>query len=449
MRELPLSATEKSVDGGGDPIGSSICGPVGPNIMGQNVMEPYSKEVWKGKRVQIGAGASYTGSDAYSKNIDPFPTWASYTWKDSLDGFKNPHWKRQVARGENATTNMTATAKVLEVKEGHLQCIGNFNVGEPPNRRFKGVFTGLYGITPSTTLDTDGVPSGSADNDAVGDWYGKVRDRMSTFKGSVFAAESNQARRMMHDRASRMLTQIPYFQNRLRKRWLRSRTKRGKLKTLANSWLELQFGWLPLVSDIEDAYKVLHNPTPMFRMAKGEGVHFSVESKNSSTGGGNQMRYRTEQRRTTRYYVKYYGSIQARADPSGSRLLDWGLGTREFLPTIWEVIPWSFAVDYFTNIGEIITAVSYANVKVRWAARTIEIERVSDTRAFYDSPLGNFPYFQMQISIPSQFTLTAKKVLRSRIEDIPIPELSFRLPDWKKTLNLAALAVQNRLRLSY
>jgi hypothetical protein len=417
-------------------------------------MEPYSKVNLRSNRAKTWAAAQAVGPGAWQADVNPLPPYLYTTWTDYVDGFKNPLWKLQVIRGEGATTDFVATERVVKVEEGAFQVRYSWVPGAPEDARLKSAIVMgplLAHMNIDLPMGVNGIHVGTADNDAAGDWYKKVRNRMSTFKGLTFAAESLEAKRMIFDRSTKMLTKIPIFQNLLRKRWVRSRTKRGKLRTLSNSWLELQYGWAPLVSDLEDANKVLQNPTPQYKYVKGEGNARSIEENSSDEGGQNDVFWDLTKRLSSRYYIKYYGVIQARADPSGSRLQDWGLTTREFLPTLWEVIPWSFAVDYFTNVSDIINAVSYASVGVRWVSRAQIWERTCTRRYVCRStPPSYLPVYNVDFNIPSSVIVTSRKVVRTaKIGDIPIPSLQFQLPNWKQTLNLAALAVSRRLRLAY
>jgi len=62
--------------------------------------------------------------------------------------------------------------------------------------------------------------------------------------------------------------------------------------------------------------------------------------------------------RTWRYTV--YGRLRATAElparGSAERLRQvLGFNLEEFVPTIWEIIPFSFVVDYFANVGEMLS----------------------------------------------------------------------------------------------
>jgi hypothetical protein len=147
----------------------------------------------------------------------------------------------------------------------------------------------------------------------------------------------------------------------------------------------------------------------------------------------------------------YSGVIRCRdATQVGSLRRDFGLTVREFLPTAWEVLPWSFAIDYFTNVSEIVDAVSYRDVEIVWAKKTVRRERSrrSSPGAVYAfNNLGSS--FKLLTNIPSKWYEKDIRTDRTAISTVEIPPLRFELPGLKQTINLAALAVSRRLRLAY
>jgi len=414
----------------------------------REMTEIYEKVTEKTFRNLNPQASNTVGINAW-ETAEPFPTYTNVPYEDRLTGKKNPHHRTQIIWGRNATTAMNATETTFDhVEHGRFTVKGYSTAAMLPTQRAKTIIVGSSSIPSTQITDHVSFYTGNAANMAAGTWYKKVRNAMSGFKGSVFTAESRQAKRMMCDRANRMLSMIPPFQRRLRKSWVKSRTKRGKLKTLSNSWLELQFGWLPLASDIEDLYKVLQNPRGEFKFIKAYGVDGDVTPITYGTNGTGYAR--CELRTWYSYWAQtmYHGKVRTRDTPAGSRLLDFGLGVREFLPTLWEVIPWSFAIDYFTNISEIVDAISYRTVEVHWVNRTDTLTRTWKRHGTY-SVQSNLYSPTILENVPMKLEVTRKSVGRIVQVDVPVPTLTFQIPNLKQFVNLAALAVSRRLRLAY
>jgi hypothetical protein len=78
---------------------------------------------------------------------------------------------------------------------------------------------------------------------------------------------------------------------------------------------------------------------------------------------------RTEVKESTTY--RYRGDVVARAATTfQDRLARWGFTPSEFIPTAWEILPWSFLFDYFVSVGDFIDA-SFADTSaLKWVSQT-------------------------------------------------------------------------------
>jgi hypothetical protein len=188
----------------------------------------------------------------------------------------------------------------------------------------------------------------------------------SDFNLSVFLGEGHQALKLIADSATRIAKAL-------------AKTKRGDLvgaarelvngtgreirrhrnfkdfgrksaKSTSNSWLELQYGWLPLLKDTHEAAQMLAHAThapfqTTFRVSK------TREKKETRTGGGStplDRRYYWSMRTTQRVRL----SVIVREKPSAFYAL--GLQNPELVA--WELLPFSFVVDWFIPIGQYLEA---------------------------------------------------------------------------------------------
>lgn len=88
---------------------------------------------------------------------------------------------------------------------------------------------------------------------------------------------------------------------------------------------------------------------------------------------------------------------------------DWhtrmGLTIQEFVPTVWELIPYSFVVDYFTNIGDVVNYAYSANLN--WVYKSASFRQLTqivksqklDIVAMAQTP-GNLRFWEYR-SVPS------------------------------------------------
>jgi len=136
-------------------------------------------------------------------------------------------------------------------------------------------------------------------------------------------------------------------------------------KSLANNWLALQYGWKPLLSDIEGAMRSLGNA----KMNSALGSTFvaqvtgSASAKHVSDSNGPVAFYptvgphavqSTEVTETrTRYGIRYKIT-----DPTVAFLQQTGFTNP--LNLAWEILPFSFVVDWFLPIGPFLESLSYS-----------------------------------------------------------------------------------------
>jgi hypothetical protein len=144
---------------------------------------------------------------------------------------------------------------------------------------------------------------------------------------------------------------------RLKKAWQQNKKATAALKQAGGKWLSWSFGWGPLVSTISDAMAATAADFPKVK------VH-AVQREFRD-------RYFVEQRsNTTRFVQSTKGkqSIKIGYDVQVENPNTWLLGRLDLLNPgvwIWEAIPFSFFVDYFININDMIHNLdSFSGLKV-------------------------------------------------------------------------------------
>lgn len=163
------------------------------------------------------------------------------------------------------------------------------------------------------------------------------------------------------------------------------------IEVVGRSYLEWAFGVAPLIEDTRkiaeaaarwNAEKAgdLPRPTRQFLSAKADGkpVVSNVTTPGLVVSPLGYLGYtkvvRQEQKVGCRYQVKLQHSLQA---PFGSidrlnQLL--GFDPMRWVPTLYEALPWSWLVDYFLNIGDILDAGFTDTRHVEWIQKTVRKE---------------------------------------------------------------------------
>jgi hypothetical protein len=239
----------------------------------------------------------------------------------------------------------------------------------------------------------------------------------------------------------------------LAKRYAGRRLNRNQLqKELANLYLEGVFGWLPLIADIKsgiEAYDKLMSDGPTHLQCRG----FGNETKLASSSSGSENIYTSNfpctytAHRKTEVQVMYYGAV--RGTVTGGAPVErakslFGFRADEFVPTLWELCPWSFLVDYFANIGEIVSAVTYVNANLAWCSKTTRQISSQSRSGIFKSVLNPIAYAATGGGSYAWETKTTK-VIRTADVDPGIPGLELSLPGSNaKWANIAALVAQSR-----
>lgn len=124
---------------------------------------------------------------------------------------------------------------------------------------------------------------------------------------------------------------------------IEERHKDSHKKTLAQNWLELQYGWLPLVSDAHDAAIFAADVMEGQMLQK-----YRVRRKRKGRCGWNAYYYQA-----TENHGIYKKQIVAFLSEKSSLGLS---GLLDPLSIIWEKVPFSFVADWFIPIGNYLEA---------------------------------------------------------------------------------------------
>lgn len=320
----------------------------------------------------------------------------------------------------------------------------------------------LYSISGQATPWDDvtfyGVPSvgTTVQQQALSRFIGKASDARTAVLGGAFIKELHQTLEMIRHPAQALRKGVGDYLSTLAKR-RRRLSPRRKPHVLSDTWLEYNFGWKPLIADIQAGKKALRNlPTcelkPISAFAS-EKVSQSTRTSSLSIG-----RYRQD------YLVKiegwrsyrYKGAVRVSLPSEGGYLQQsFGFDLSSFIPTVWEVIPYSFLVDYFTNIGDILTYHSGVSSNVSWTNQTAR-----QGKSFVTVPLGGrreiTPHTFGTLNFISWNPGTAAgertSFSRTGTDGFPdVPEFRFQIPGAGSTrwLNIAALVGQARSLVKY
>jgi len=201
------------------------------------------------------------------------------------------------------------------------------------------------------------------------------------------------------------------------------------------------------MKDIDDAQKALvraivYRPPTEFVRAKAGDSRIGAPVLSTVSYGSVAISAVAE--RSLELSVKMYGQLINRsgwdglASESGFKPADW-------IPTLWELLPYSFVVDYFIGLGAVIEAATINRALVAWI--NVGSKRTEKATVLSIQPVfqASSPSFRREGSFsPGQFANCAKvTVQRSPYTGSLVPPLEFAIPGLgMRWLNITALIGQ-------
>lgn len=124
-------------------------------------------------------------------------------------------------------------------------------------------------------------------------------------------------------------------------------------KATASAWLELQYGWIPLLSDVYGSAELIAQKAARERKERVTKSHSvmlrKAEQYPDPSGSGLYSITLTQRTEYTVKYTVYY------ATPSDELHTLSQVGITNPALIAWELMPWSFVVDWFLPIGNFIS----------------------------------------------------------------------------------------------
>lgn len=372
----------------------------------------------------------------------------------SITGNHNPKWKEQIAKHVNATTVMSGTFESVTARPSmNSEQVGNPNVpGGVETRVVKGFETAYQYLPASDFHPNPSIDPSSAIAQAHSKALSQVRKAQTAMSGGVFLGEIGEALRMLRHPAASLHKAI-------QERYLRplkaakKRNPQSWKKTISQTWLEGCFGWLPFVNDLEDAMKAYKEVSERLtdRYSKIKGIGKTMQLINESLDYYAPLAnliYKGHMTDVQEARCIIRGEVKAQAVTTAvDKARVFGLSPNEFIPTVWELVPWSFLVDYFTNVGDIIENACTDTSQVAWLEMSVVQERrltaVSggDYRLNYNNKKGDPKWIPNYSSGYVQYK--RKVVARSIPLTLKVPPLRFEVPTSPfKQLNMLALWTQ-------
>lgn len=411
------------------------------------------------------------GCNSPNKTTNPPMSSTYVALKFSRVGYDLPEWKSKVKRGVSASTPLGVEIDTVYFHRGLLTFIGTTSYNKGILCLNEDDFTDRPGNWTPSTFVFNSLEADAISKAALG-FRLKVRNELQTFSGMTFVGELRDTLRMLKSPASALREAVNRFttqnittyktlyrnvrdaKNKSQRRRREYTARRAFAESLSGTWLELSFGAIPLSNDIAaiaDAAIDVMKRNSVRRISYTAQSSNSTHAVGSSAVSGIPFVINYDDYQINESSVRFLGGIKISYD-GGTSSLDRviqhaGFGWHDVIPTAWELVPWSFLIDYFSNIGDVLSAFTVDMSALSWSQRTI---KNSSTRyVITKRPADNTSCLDIVDYKPS--ILKTQKLLYSRTAaEIPIPGFRFELPGSNtQFLNIGALAAQQLLKLNF
>lgn len=429
-------------------MGKTISDPRFDTIIGSYLHEEWDRVTWQ---------KTFWDGAPYVDTIN----WSNTKYSESVPGYRSLIRNRKSATSHFHGTKLRGTRAngyylVTYEKDWfylHTRCTTMHN----------GMMLG-FTKPPINAASYVSVGPSKADAIALQQLVKKARAAQSYLSGGTVIGELRETLRMIRHPAKALWDGVHSYHKDVKKRLRRARNNRSggnrlrklpihhRQRIVQDTWLEYSFGWAPFVSDVLSAVDYLESRRD-FRSDQIRVKGYGSESAQSygEVVRGQWYNLFMEYYPATRDTIEiiYRGAVKREVnnDFTANRQM-LGLTWSEVLPTAWELIPYSFLVDYFTNIGDIVSAFSFHRSDFAWINRTDRwiIKKWRDRQALTSPKLGqniwnSYSVVTDRVEVHPTEVWESIEVNRDKYNGSIIPDFRFEIPGVgsMKWLNIASL----------
>lgn len=367
--------------------------------------------------------------------------WEDYRWSW---GYR-PNWKTLVKQGLDATTKLEAAKLKFKLSTGLFD--------QTLSDHSRSIMWGHLTANLMTTYDgvVKSLPALEliATSRAQTSFVKNIRNASRSWDGGQFLGELKQSFDLVKHPLNALADSLQGIGHTMSK--IRHGTSKWKsvdrLKAYSDAWLTYAFGAKPLYSDVKNATDALRKSVSenkrQFDIQRliGEGeaadVSSSIQTISMNPSGFPNSYCVADLYIEDKVTVRYIGGYKS-YNPSEAMPVfrETGLDPTNWVPTLYEVCPWSWALDMFTNCGDVIDAYSCRLKGLVWCVETIRVSRtvkLSPCRPGPNAQLG-----KVTVAYGGGGSSKSTYVLRQHHDNVWTPNLLFRIPGLSQGLNLAA-----------
>lgn len=396
----------------------------------------------------------------YDTNTHQHPAYyvtiGSHKERKSRTGSRVVNWKGKIESHQNATSDMTGIHDDIKWRRGFVD-LTYFDAGNGVIRKCS-----TYGaIANNFALDYVVTWTNSRANAwATAKVYSKIRSLQTQLQGAVALAEMKKTldmlRRPMQSLYPLCADWLGFAKkSRPKGRPLSKKDKTSWNQALGQAWLEKTYGWGPLLQDINGLGKAFNElleteRVVRFRVSAVDDKDFGTNVSEILSSSGTPLWHLLTQQVSATDIVTFRGAVKAQAATTAAeKAARFGFTPDQFIPSAWELLPWSFLIDYFTNIGDILEAATTSTSNLVFLSKSSIRTKHISRYAYFNrdrilSTIGGVTRLIGLDGSPSWFEANLRGITRVASTGISVPDLVFKIPGQGQLFNIAVLLNQAR-----
>lgn len=395
----------------------------------------------------------------FTSGSSPVPVVCAYTVNESSSpltfddqvsyGENFANWKQRLAEHLPTTTSLIGAKAIVRMTQGSFHWYWNGSTTYCLNGAGHGNLTG-YKLS---LFDPGSGPDSVADAKAKAKLLDSYLNAVNTWRGGNFLAEIRETMNQVLHPVKSFYDATYSFAGTVKglRKYKKNPTKYGK--ALANAWLAYVFGVKPFISDANDASNALEQlrnggKADIYAKLRGSASNNKVISTtltNVTPVGGWAGPIWSSLITKKRYSkVRYVGALKTGFEDGYFQAAQFGVSLEDFAPAVWEAIPWSFLVDYFVNVQQMLDGQRLVNAtpyRLDLCVRNAGVVQVGVPTSGPETPAG---YVNSLTDGPAHSLVV--RVSRAPQAEFPWVGFRFKFPGFPslKWLNIAALLEQIR-----
>jgi hypothetical protein len=409
----------------------------------------------------------------HSTGVSMASTPKTFSWVDSKTGEKLPRWKQLVKNGASATTAFDGVKYDIRASRGRCFKKVLITNSKPPPPLFLGErhldgYLCLPARMPQPVA-IGGPALTTARNQAIARFLAQLQQQRTQMDGLTLMGELRESISLIRNSSRKLAQMIPKHVE-IQAKWVRKYMGKTKIsphtglpipdndsvkrlkrkpdlwkefrKGLYDNYLTFAFGAKPLLHDVQDAAETLarfsYDSHHTEIKGYGKGIESISKTREVQFPAGEISALFTREVAVTMEVILRGGYRTQVSAPFGSarRLRDLvGFTPEQFVPSVWELLPFSFLVDYFFNVQEILQYAFTDTSDLTWLNETIISTRRDkgnlDADAVSDLVGGTLGSYEASARIVKRRIQSSFPVVKPEIK---IPQLGSL-----KWLNIAAL----------